>query len=111
MPHDEKCPDEAWGFYSLWQLINQKLDTIMSQISDFATQMNTYNDSQDASVTALIADVKSLTDQIAALNNSSGAITPADQALLDGIQARAKSVADKLAALDAQTPPVVPTTP
>jgi hypothetical protein len=83
-------------------------DKIMSAISDFATAQNAFNDQIDTAVTGLTGDVKNLNDQIAALQASNGAITPADQALLDGIQARAKTVADKLTALDALTPPVVP---
>lgn len=87
---------------------HQRFHKIMSAISDFAAAVTGFFDQQDAAVTALQGDVKNLTDQIAALQNSNGAITPEDQALLDGIQARAKSVADKLNALDALTPPVVP---
>lgn len=83
----------------------------MSKISDFATAQNAFNDRMDAAVADLVADVKNLNDQIAALQNSAGQITPEDQALLDGLQARASTIADKLDALDQQTPPVVPTTP
>ncbi len=90
------------------QRIEEKLDTIMSKISDFAAAMATFNDRQDAAITDLQGDVKNLSDQIAALQATSGAITPEDQALLDGIQARAKTVADKLEALDAVTPPAAP---
>ena len=81
---------------------------IMSVISDFATAQNAFNDQIDTAITDLQGDEKSLNDQIAALQASGGAITPADQALLDGIQARSKTVVDKLQALDALTPPVVP---
>ena len=88
--------------------LNHKLDSIMSAISDFATQLSAFQDRQDAAVAGLQGDVDNLTAQIAALQNSAGAITPADQALLDGIQARAKTVSDKLDALDALTPPVTP---
>lgn len=80
----------------------------MSAISDFSTAIDAFFDRQDKAVTDLQSDVKSLTDQIAALQNSNGTITPADQTLLDGIQARASAVADKLDALDALTPPVAP---
>lgn len=52
--------------------------------------------------------MQDLKDQITALQNSQGAITPEDQALLDGIEAKAAAVADKLTALDALTPPTVP---
>lgn len=81
----------------------------MSAISDFSTAINAFFDRQDKAVTDLQGDVKSLTDQIAALQNSSGAITPSNQALLDGIQTRASSISDKLDALDALTPPIAPT--
>ena len=81
---------------------------IMSVISEFATAQNAFNDQIDIAITDLQGDVKSLNDQIAALQASGGAITPADQALLDGIQARSKTIVDKLQALDALTPPVVP---
>lgn len=80
----------------------------MSAISDFATAQNAFNDRMDTAVTGLTGDVAELNRQIAALQATQGAITPEDQALLDGIQARASGIADKLAALDALTPPVVP---
>ena len=83
----------------------------MSAISDFADKMKVHNDKVDAAVTGLQGDVKNLTDQIAALQASAGQITPADQALLDGIEAKAADVATKLDALDALTPPVAPPAP
>lgn len=89
----------------------QTENRIMSAISDFAAKVSAFQDRQDAAVTALQSDVKNLEDQIAALQNSSGAITPEDQALLDGIEARASAVSDKLDALDALTPPVAPPAP
>src|SRR4029077_2266147 len=79
---------------------------IMSAISDFATKMDAFNTRIDAAIADLQGDVKNLEDQIAALQNSPGTITPEDQALLDGITTRASAVADKLDALDALTPPV-----
>lgn len=81
----------------------------MSKISEFATALAAFQDQIDAAVTGLTADVKNLSDQIAALQASQGQITPEDQALLDRIQARTQAVADKLAALDALTPPPAPT--
>lgn len=72
------------------------------------TALTAHQDRQDAAVTALQGDVESLSDQIAALQNSAGEITPEDQALLDGIQARAAGITDKLDALDALTPPAPP---
>lgn len=76
---------------------------IMSAISDFAAQVDAFNDKVDKAIDGLQADVNDLKQQIAVLQNSSGAITPEDQATLDRIQQRAAAVADKLSALDAQT--------
>ena len=84
---------------------------IMSAISDFAAAQTKFQDRMDTAVTDLRGDVKNLNDQIAALQASPGTITPADQALLDGIQTRASTIADKLDALDALTPPVAPPAP
>lgn len=83
---------------------------IMSAISDFAAKQKTFNDRMDTAVTDLQGDVKFLTDKIAELQASQGTITPADQALLDEIEARSSAIADKLDALDALTPPAPPTT-
>lgn len=80
----------------------------MSAIADFAAKQSAFNDRMDTAITDLQGDVKSLNDQIAALQASNGTITPEDQALLDGITARSAAVADKLDALDALTPPVPP---
>ena len=89
-------------------LTAQKLTLIMSAISDFATKQAAFQSRIDTAIADLQGDVKNLTDQITALQNSSGAITPEDQALLDGITAKTSAVADKLDALDALTPPTLP---
>lgn len=95
------------------QLILSRIDklenTIMSAISDFKAKMDAHNDAMDTAIAGLQGDIKNLNDQITALQNSPGTITPADQALLDGIEAKAKSIADQLGALDAITPPAPPT--
>lgn len=91
--------------------IIQRLEKIMSAISDFADKVNAHNDKMDEAIGGLTGDVKSLKDQIAALQNSPGTITPEDQAKLDAIEQRAGVIADKLAALDALTPPVAPPAP
>lgn len=85
--------------------LNRKADSIMSAISEFAAQVNDSFGKIGASVDGIVGDVKALNDKITALQNSAGAITPEDQALLDGIQAQAGAIADKVAALDAQTAP------
>ncbi len=87
-------------------LINQ--EKIMSAISDFAAKMNDHNNQVDAAIEGLTGDVGSLKDQITALQNSAGQITPEDQASLDAIEKRAQGISDKLEALDALTPPTPP---
>lgn len=91
--------------------LQQTESKIMSAISDFATKLTGFFDRQDKAVADLQGDVDNLTKQIAALQATSGAITPEDQALLDGIQTRASTISDKLDALDALTPPVAPPAP
>ncbi len=88
----------------------QQLNTelIMSKISDFADAMNVFIDREDRAVAALQDDVKTLNDKITELQNSAGAITPEDQALLDAITVKAGAIADKLDALDDLTPPAPP---
>jgi predicted nucleic acid-binding Zn-ribbon protein len=88
--------------------INHKLDHIMSKISDFADKQTAHNDAIDTAVAGLQGDIKALNDKIAELQNTSGTISPEDQALLDGIEARSSAIATKIAALDALTPPAVP---
>ncbi len=84
------------------------MEKIMSAISDFADKMKAHNDKVDAAVSGISGDLDNLKAQITALQNSQGQITPADQALLDGIEAKAGSIADKVSALDDLTPPPVP---
>lgn len=90
------------------EALSHKGDSIMTAISDFTDKMNAFFTRQDAAMADLQADVDNLNAQILALQNSAGTITPADQALLDGIVARAQTVSDKLDALDSLTPPVAP---
>lgn len=83
----------------------------MSAISDFTDKMNAFFVRQNAAMADLQGDIDNLTAQIKALQDSAGAITPSDQALLDGIQIRAQAVSDKLDALDNLTPPPAPAVP
>lgn len=53
----------------------------------------------------LQGDITELNKKIQELQNSPGAITPQDQALLDAIEADAKDLATAFEALDTQTPP------
>jgi hypothetical protein len=89
--------------------VRKTRNTIMSAISDFATAQNAFNDQIDTAVAGLTGDIAALNAKINELQNSPGAITPADQALLDAIQSRAAGVATKLTALDDLTAPAIPT--
>lgn len=98
-------------FLWLYSILNipYQLRIIMSKISEFAAQLAAFQTRIDTAVTDLQGDVKNLSDQIKALQDSAGEISAEDQALLDGITAQAATVADKLDALNALTPPVAPT--
>ena len=94
----------------------------MSAIADFAAKQKAFNDRQGAavdaavtSITAIQGDLKTLNDKITELQNSPGAITPEDQALLDQLDAQGEAVSTKVEAaaaalsnLDAMTPPAPP---
>ncbi len=80
----------------------------MSVISDYAAKVNAFQDRVDTAITGIGGDIDALNAEILKLQNTSGAITPEDQALLDGIQARSEAIATKLEALDALTPPPPP---
>lgn len=83
--------------------IEHQLHNIMSKISEFASAMDAHNTKIDTAVDGLTADVNDLKAQIAKLQGTQGVLTPEDQALLDGIEAKAGMVADKLKALDDTT--------
>lgn len=101
----ELCKSAPGGSLEDLRLLIQ---TTMSKISEFVDAQNAFNDRLDTAVTGLQGDVKFLTDTIAALQASPGTITPADQALLDALQARTAALTDKLEALDSETPPAPP---
>jgi hypothetical protein len=82
--------------------LKQTEEKIMSQVSNFATTQNAFNDRMDIAVTDLQGDVSYLVTTINSLQNSSGSVfTQSDQALLDALSARASTIAAKLDALDA----------
>jgi DNA repair exonuclease SbcCD ATPase subunit len=83
-------------------------DKIMSAISEFAQRQEVFNTRLDGAVAGLTEDVQTLTDKITKLQNTPGAITPEDQALLDAIQTRTEAITAKLEALDGLTPPKPP---
>lgn len=87
---------------------NAGIQTIMSAISDFATKQNAFNARLDTAIAGVTSDVAALNAKIEELQNTPGAITPEDQALLDEIETRSDAITTKMEALDALTPPAVP---
>lgn len=83
-------------------------DQIMSKISEFSDRVNAAFGSIDQAVTGVSADVQSLKAEIEKLQNTPGDISPEDQAILDGIEAKVNDVAGKLTALDGLTTPPTP---
>lgn len=81
---------------------------IMTAISDFAAAQTEHNARMNAALTGLSGDITALNAKIAELQNSPGAITAADQLLLDDLQAQAEALATRIEAADALTPPATP---
>ncbi len=106
-----------------------RLEKIMAKISDvlaaFKAQQEAYNAQAGAALdkiveaqTGLTGDIAELNRKITELQNSAGEVTPADQAIIDELQAQAAALASRadgiaaaLAALDELTPPAVPAPP
>lgn len=78
-------------------------DIIMASIAEYSAAVNASFDQISTSVDGVAADVTALKKKIDELQNSPGGITPADQALLDDIQAKAGALAAKVKTLDDQT--------
>ena|SRR5688572_196002 len=79
------------------------VELIMSAISEYSSRVGTAFDSISTAVDGVVADVDFLKTKIQELQNTTGAITPEDQALLDAIEARASQIASKVQALDQAT--------
>ena len=75
----------------------------MSAISDFAASVAAKFDAVGVSLDGIVADVGALKAKIDELQNSAGTVTPADQVLLDDIQARAAALVTRVEAIDAET--------
>lgn len=90
--------------------INERLDKIMSAISDFAAKQQAHNDKINKAVDDIATQIKTMSDLIAKLQSSPGTITPEDQATLDALEAAAAATEAKVTAMDTltATPPVVP---
>lgn len=96
------------GLKSELNKITKQIKHMATAIADFAAAQDAFNTRLDAAIDGLAGDIKTLNDEIAALQTSSGTITPEDQATLDRLEANAKSATEKLEALDSLTPPTVP---
>lgn len=81
---------------------------IMSAISDFSAKQKAYNDRISNAIDGISTDIGALNDKITELQNSPGAITAEDQALLDEAQRQGEAVATKVEALDNLNPPTPP---
>lgn len=91
--------------------LQQMENRIMSAISDYSVAVKAILDQISKAVDDLVAEIAALAAKIDQLQNSPGAITPSDQALLDGIQAQATSISTKITALDAATAQPLPVVP
>ncbi len=94
----------------------------MSQFSDYLTKQKAFNERDDKATSAISASIDNITHDVAGLNatikqlqDSAGAVTPEDQALIDQLQTQGDAVASKLEtastalqALDESTPPTAP---
>jgi outer membrane murein-binding lipoprotein Lpp len=78
-------------------------ERIMSAISEFQTRVNAKFDALASSVDGVAADVEFLKKKIEELQNNPGPISPADQAILDELEARIGTLTTKVSDLDAQT--------
>ena len=83
-------------------------DKIMNAIQDFAAKQKDFNTRLATALDDISAEIKTLNDLITTLQNSSGPITPEDQATLDALQASGEQIAEKAEALDIK-PPTPPT--
>lgn len=88
--------------------INQKLEQIMSAVSQFNTKLNAFLDQQAEATQGLTEDVQFLKDELERINNSGGPISAEDQASLDASLERVSGISAKLTALNALTPPKAP---
>lgn len=90
--------------------IEERLNIMGTQIADFATQVQASFDAVTADLDKISAGITNLDALITQLQNSPGNITPADQALLDKIQAASQALKAKADAIDITPPaPPVPT--
>lgn len=97
----------------------------MSAISDYVAKQTAFNTQMDADISSVASSTADISTELAALNKtiadlqaSSGAVTAADQALLDqataqgtALQVKTDAAAAALKALDTVVAPVAPAAP
>lgn len=90
------------------QEINNKLDKIMSQISDFAAAVQTSFDKVNTDLDNITTGIAALDTLITNFQNSPGTLSAIDQAALDAIQKASQALVTKADAINvvAPTPPV-----
>ena len=81
---------------------------LMSAISDYVAKQKAHNDAVSSDLDTIQTAIGALNDKIAQLQNSPGQITPADQALLDGIEQDGQALQAKADALAGKAPPTPP---
>lgn len=79
----------------------------MSAISDFSDRVAASFTQISIGIDGVTADVAMLKDLIEQLQNSPGAISPEDQALLDEMESLAANLSARITALDEATQPPV----
>lgn len=108
---------DDWGNWLRSQLglatkqdLSEMESRIMSAISEFGDRVTAKFDELGTAVDGVAADVTFLKAKIEELQNNPGPITPADQAILDALEARVGTLSDKVKDLDAATenPPTPP---
>lgn len=77
-------------------------------IVDYANRTREYHTRTATAHTNLAADVQTLKDKITELQNTPPVLDPADQTLLNEIEALAAGIATQAEALDNATPPPPP---
>lgn len=81
--------------------------TNSAAINAFAAAEKTVLDSLVTALNGIATGVKALDDLITTLQNSTGTISPADQATLDAMQTQSKAILAQVAAINTAPPGTV----
>lgn len=80
----------------------------MSAVSDFVAQQTAFNNDIAADLTSIQASITALNNQITVLQNSPGALSPADQQALNDLETSGKALQAQADAVAGKTPPAPP---